>query len=296
MESPKVSLEQWRALQAVVDYGGFAQAARRLHRSQSSVSYTVAKLQQQLGVPLLQIEGRKAHLTPAGEVLLRRARQLLGEAVELETLAHNLDQGWETEVRLVVDAAFPSGYLMRALKEFVPLSRGTRVQLNEVVLSGADEALLERRADLVIGAQVPQGFLGDPLLEVEFIAVAHRRHGLHQLGRELTHDDLRRQMQVVIRDSGLHVKRDTGWLGAEHRWSVTSLDKAVEALVNELGFGWVPLHQVRGHIEQGVLKPLPLREGQRRFATLYLIPGHPERIGPATQTLAKILRETCVHD
>ena len=41
-------------------HGGFAQAAEALHRSQSSVSYTVARMQDQLGVPLLRIDGRKA--------------------------------------------------------------------------------------------------------------------------------------------------------------------------------------------------------------------------------------------
>ncbi len=290
---PKVSLEQWRILQAVIDHGGFAQAAEKLHRSQSSVSYTVAKMQEQLGMPLLKIEGRKSKLTAAGELLLRRSRQLVSDASELEELARNLEQGWEPEVVLVVDAAFPSGYLMAALKHFVPVSRGTRVQLNEVVLSGADEALLEGRADLVIGAQVPQGYLGDQLIEVDFIAVAHPQHALHQLGRELTLDDLRRELQVVIRDSGIHLKRDMGWLGAAHRWTVTSIDKAVEALQSGLGFGWVPMHQVQNHIDQGRLKPLPVREGQRRSANLYMIFGHPEQIGPATQKLAQILRENC---
>lgn len=296
MNNPRVSLEQWRVLQAVIDQGGFAQAAEHLHRSQSSVSYAVAKLQQQLGMPLLQIEGRKARLTPAGEVLLNRSRQLVGDAVELEALAHNMEQGWEPEVRLVVDAAFPSCYLMAALKQFVPLSRGTRVQLNEVVLSGADEALIEGRADLVIGAQVPKGFLGDQLIEVEFVAVAEPNHPLHQLGREVGNDDLRRELQVVIRDSGLYMKRNTGWLGSEHRWTVTSIDKAVEALLSGLGFGWVPMHQVKSYIEQDRLKPLPMSEGQRRHAHLYMIFGQPGRIGPATQQLADILRENCSND
>lgn len=296
MKTPRVSLGQWRILQAVIDHGGFAQAADKLHRSQSSVSYTVAKMQEQLGIPLLQIEGRKSKLTSAGEVLLRRSRQLVSDASELEALARNLEQGWEPEVRLVVDAAFPSNCLMAALKQFVPLSRGTRVQLNEVVLSGADEALLEGRADLVIGAHVPQGFLGDQLIEVEFICVANPGHELHQLDRELTLDDLRRGLQVVIRDSGIHLKRDMGWLGAAHRWTVTSIDKAVEALLSGLGFGWVPLHQVQAHIEQGRLKPLPMREGQRRLAKLYMIFGHPDQVGPATQQLAEILQENCCNE
>ena len=60
MKAPRVTLDQWRTLQAVVDHGGFAQAAEALHRSQSSVSYTVARMQDQLGVPLLRIDGRRA--------------------------------------------------------------------------------------------------------------------------------------------------------------------------------------------------------------------------------------------
>lgn len=298
MNHPRVSLEQWRTLQAVIDYGGYAQAAEKLHRSQSSLSYTVAKLQQQLGVSLLRIDGRKAVLTAAGEVLLQRSRQLVAAAVELEAVAHNLDQGWEPEIRLVVDAAYPSSCLMAALKQFVPFSRGTRVQLNEVVLSGADEALLEGRADLVICGHVPQGFLGDPLIEVEFIAVAHRDHPLHQLQRELNRDltgeDLRREIHVVIRDSGVQLKRNVGWLDSTERWTVTSIDKATDALVSGLGFGWLPDHQAQQFITSGELLPLPLREGQRRKVPLFIVFGQPERPGPATQKLAAILRDnTC---
>ena len=54
----KTSLEQWAVLAAVVDQGGFAQAAETLHRSQSAVSYAVGRLQEALEVPLLAIQGR----------------------------------------------------------------------------------------------------------------------------------------------------------------------------------------------------------------------------------------------
>ncbi len=293
MKNPKVALEHWRVLQAVIDHGGYAQAAEHLHRSQSSVSYTVSRLQEQLGMPLLRIAGRKAVLTEVGEVLLRRSRQLVADAAELEQLARCLEEGWEAEINLVVDTAFPTCLLMAALNCFVPVSRGARVQLNEVVLSGADEALLEGRADLVIGTQVPKGFLGDLLIEVEFIAVAHEAHPLHQLQRQLTNKDLRREMQVVIRDSGLHMKRDTGWLGAEYRWTVTSIETAVEAISSGLGFGWLPRHQIESLLNESALKPLALEIGQRRMAPLYLIFGHPESVGPATQMLADIFSERC---
>ena len=101
MKGPRVSLEQWRVLQAVVDCGGYAQAAEYLHRSQSSVSYTVARLQEQLGIRLLQIEGRKAGLTEAGEALLRRSRHLLDAALDLEQFADSLEPpDYATHLRL----------------------------------------------------------------------------------------------------------------------------------------------------------------------------------------------------
>ena len=84
---PRTTLEQWAVLAAVVDRGGFAQAASALHRSQSAVSYAVARLQEELDVPLLAIEGRKAVLTPHGETLLKRARVLLRDLDTLESLS-----------------------------------------------------------------------------------------------------------------------------------------------------------------------------------------------------------------
>lgn len=76
MFRPKSTFEQWRIFQAVVDCGGYAQAAEALNKSQSSLNHAVAKLQQSLGVALLGVRGRKAVLTPAGEIFLKRARQL----------------------------------------------------------------------------------------------------------------------------------------------------------------------------------------------------------------------------
>ncbi|EDP99496.1 transcriptional regulator, LysR family protein [Shewanella benthica KT99] len=50
MDRAKSTLEQWRILQAVVDFGGDAQAAAVLNKSQSSLNHAVAKLQSQLGI------------------------------------------------------------------------------------------------------------------------------------------------------------------------------------------------------------------------------------------------------
>ncbi|GBL03257.1 LysR family transcriptional regulator [Glaciecola sp. KUL10] len=107
MYRPKTTLEQWRILQAVVDYGGYAHAAEKLNKSQSSLNHAVAKLQSMLGVQLLEVIGRKAVLTEAGEVMLRRSRYLTQDVENLESLAININQDWEPEITLVVDLAYP---------------------------------------------------------------------------------------------------------------------------------------------------------------------------------------------
>ncbi|BBT15511.1 LysR family transcriptional regulator [Pseudomonas sp. 1D4] len=290
MKAPRVTLDQWRTLQAVVDHGGFAQAAEATHRSQSSVSYTIARMQEQLGVPLLRIDGRKAVLTEAGEVLLRRSRHLVKAASQLEELAHHMEQGWEAEVRLVVDAAYPTARLLRALAAFMPQSRGCRVRLREEVLSGVEEVLLEGTADLAITSLTVAGYLGTELCNVEFVAVAHPDHPLHRLNRTLSFQDLESQLQVVIRDSGRTQPRDVGWLGAEQRWTVGSLPTAANFVSNGLGFAWLPRHIIERELADGLLKPLPLDQGATRHPNFFLYASKEKALGPASQILVELIK------
>ena len=78
----------------------------------------------------------------------------------------------------------------------------------------------KRKVDLAI--RLPDGaagFRGDPRWRLRFIAAAHPEHPLHQLGRELTLQDLRKHRHLVIRDTGS--QRSSGsWLGAEQIWSM----------------------------------------------------------------------------
>src|SRR5580658_2222734 len=118
MVDPRVSLEQWRSLLAVVDAGGYAQAAEVLHKSQSAVTYAVQKMEALLGVKIFAVIGRKAHLTSTGEVLYRRAKALLDEAGALEQAAGTLAAGWEAELRLSVEIIFPTWLLLRCFARF----------------------------------------------------------------------------------------------------------------------------------------------------------------------------------
>jgi DNA-binding transcriptional LysR family regulator len=283
----RTSLEQWAILAAVVDHGGFAQAAAALHRSQSAISYTVARLQEALDVPLLVIEGRKAVLTAHGRVLLKRSRSLLADLSDLESLARNLKLGWEPELKLVVDAAFPRDRLLSIVAELQQLCPNTQMQLSDAVLSGAEDAIADGTADVVVTTRVPSGHLGDWLMDVTFVAVARSDHPLFKVDRTLTPDDLMRHVQAVVRDSGIKHPRDEGWLGADLRCTVSSMEASLATVEAGLAYAWLPEHLIRNALERGTIKPLSLVAGGSRNVPLSLVLVSGDLAGPAARSAAE---------
>tara|TARA_R110002167_G_scaffold244923_3_gene450381 strand:- start:1670 stop:2557 length:888 start_codon:yes stop_codon:yes gene_type:complete len=288
MPKHRTTLEQWRILQAVVDHGGYHQAGDALHRSPSSLNHAVAKLQQQLGVEILRVEGRKALLTPAGEVMLRRSRQLTEDAYQIETLSDNLNQGWEPQIRLAYDAIFPQQPLFSVLKAFHPLSRGSRIRIEECVLTGTQECIREARADLVICGQVPKGYLGEYLLQIQMIPVCHPDNPLLLGPERLTPQELTQSLQIVIRDSGKQPQELLGWLRSEQRWTVDHFDMAINLLLTGLGFAWLPLHSVEKPLQSGELVRLQLTEGNDRRIPMHLVIPQPDRLGPGARALEQL--------
>ena len=268
-------------LASVVDEGGFAQAANALHRSQSAVSYAVGRLQEAVGLPLLELDGRKSVLTPYGRTLLGRARSLLRDLDTLEAVARSLKQGWEPELKLVVDAAFPRTQLFAIVADLQRACPTTDIQLADAVLSGAEEAITERHADVVVSSRVPPGFLGERLLDVEFIAVARSDHPLLRIDHTLTLDDLTRYVQAVVRDSGSTQPRDEGWLGADHRYTVSSMESSVGLVLAGLAYAWLPEHLLANYLRDGILRRIPLAGGGSRTVTLHIVMVRPELAGPA---------------
>jgi len=285
-----VTLEQWKALISVVDSGGYEKAAEALDKSQSSVTYAVQKLQAQLGVKAFEVKGRKAVLTPTGQFLYRRARALVEEAGATERAARQLAAGWEAEIGIAVDGAFPTWLLLDCLERFGGESPHTRIEVIESVLGGTAEALLQGQVQLAITGMLPQGFTGELLMPVRFLPATHPDHPLHRLGRPLTMQDLRTHRQLVTRETGTR-RATKPRLEAEQRWTVSHLSTSIQAARKGYGYGWYPEYRMRDEIAAGTLKPLPMRDGGAGVAQLYLVFADRDAAGPGVLRLAAIMRE-----
>ena len=290
MATPRITLEQWQALIAVVEAGSYAKAAEALHKTQSTVTYGVQKIESLLGVKLFEVQGRRAVLTATGKTLYRRARVLLAEAAGLESAAQRLSAGWEAELRIVMDQLFPTTVMLAALDRFGAESPHTHIELVESVISGTQEALLNRETDLAIGPEIPAGFLGEPLVRMRMIAVARPDHPLHKLGRDLTYDDLRAHRQLVVRESGSE-RRTRLLVEATQRWTVSHMATSIHAVRLGYGYAWLAEEKIREEMAAHALQALPLREGPERYAQLYLVFGNRELAGPGALRLAALIRQ-----
>jgi DNA-binding transcriptional LysR family regulator len=295
MHISKITLSQWTMFDAVIREGGYLKAAAKLNRSHSSLHHAVNKLQQQLGVTLLEVHGKQPVLTATGQVVHRRAQQLLKDVADLETLARQLNQGWESEITIAVENIFPKSLLHPVLKKFNAANLNSRLKILDVVLGGAVEAIENATANLVITPILPQGYLGTQLITLELRPYAHRNHILNQQPDPVSQKELANTLQIVIKDTATNeTKTPFGWLRAEKRWTVSDFYHALEILKIGDGFCWAPAHLFAREIETGEIKAIPTEGNLSRAATLYLVEPKPDARGPGVSLLADLIREEAV--
>lgn len=280
----KTTLEQWALLERVVELGSFARAAEETNRSQSSVSYNLGLLQERLGVALLKPEGRRAVLTPAGELLLSQVRPLLKAFTWVESRAATLRNGMRTRLDLVVDSIFPRARLFAILRQFQQRYPQTQVHLTEVLESAALDAAVSAGADvMVLTRRQDLTGRGEWLMNIDFVAVAHRDHPLFA-APTLDDDTLAAWPLIRIAD------RDTASESASEAWTFSTIDAAVDAVMYQVGYGWLPEERIRSQLESGVLRPLPLEHGARRATPLHLIvKNHPGPLDEQVELLIALL-------
>ncbi|MBW8189967.1 LysR family transcriptional regulator [Neiella marina] len=289
MALPRISLEQWATFKAVVDCGSFASAAEMLNKSQSAVSYAIAKMEQQLPTPALAQQGRKAVLTDAGKVLYRQATNLLNQAHAVEAHANYLAAGWQAEVTLAVDAVVDMAPIIAGLAEFSAHHPETRIRLLETTLSATDDALLERTADLVYSVRVLPGFIGKPVAESSMACVVSPAHPLASKTQPVSSDELKQFRQVVLRDGGTKRTIDVGWLQAEERWTVSYFGTAIDIVKQGLGFAFIPLSHVVDELADGRLQVIPLTMAARKGYVVNRVFTLQDAANPAVVELANTI-------
>lgn len=252
-----ITIDALRALDAIEKKGSFAAAAESLYKVPSALTYTIKKLEEEMGVALFDRSRQRALLTPAGKLVLEHGREILLAANRLVDSVQQLESGWEREIRIARDTVIDANILFEVVKEFTALEHPVDVSLGVEVLGGGWDALHSRRADIVIGAtgELPKGmFQTHKIGQLSFVFAVAPDHPLANYDGVLDANTIRHYPAVVVSDtSQLLPVRDSGVFSSKRVLRVNSMATKLEAQVQGLGVGFLPRHMAQPAIQRGAL-------------------------------------------
>ncbi|MFY7866423.1 LysR family transcriptional regulator [Roseateles sp.] len=304
----KLDLESLAALDAVIRQGSFARAAEALHKVTSAVSYQVKKLEDQLGLPLVDRSAYRVRLTPAGEAVLAEGRRLLRQAHQVEALAQHLASGWEAKLLVVVDGILPLADTLRALKRLNEEGVPTRVQLKIEFLGGVQYRFEKEQADLMLVKQyAPSSQLqAQAQTELECVLCVSPEHPLAARAGPAALDELQAHVELSVQDSSergergergeraeaLDSHRFNHSFGGERVFYLSGFVAKRQALLMGMGFGWMPRYLVDDALASGELIELPFEGGSRFRFTPWLVQRVDRPLGRAGRRLIELLSDS----
>jgi len=240
----KVSLEALEILDAIARHGSFGRAAEELGRVPSAITYAVRKLEDDLDTLIFDRSGYRAELTATGKVLLEQGRALLAQADALQSQIAQTAKGWELELRIVLDGILPWHWLQPHVAAYYADTCPARLRINSETLAGTWDALLDGRADLVIGASSDPptgvGISSQPLFALLFDYCVAPTHALASAPEPISDELLKQTRAIVVGDSARQLPmRTSGLLSGQDTLVVPSMQAKAEAQAAGLGGGYL---------------------------------------------------------
>jgi len=252
-------LLEMEAFAAVVDQGGFTQAARKLGLSKSAVSKNVASLEARLGARLLNRTTRRVSPTEIGLVYYDRIRRVIDEAGEADSLVTSMQRAPTGTLRVSVAADFGTAHLGPVIGDFIRAYPDIAVT---IVLHNRYVELISEDFDMAIRA----GDLEDSTLIARKLTVASKRMVASpgyfgRFGRPKCLEDLaaHKLLHYTDRASGNFWKvttangerrqiRTSGWL------NVNDSQSLLNASIAGLGIAYLPASLFKDALDEGLLE------------------------------------------
>lgn len=210
----RMELRQLRYFVAVAETGNISRAAQKIFLTQPALSRQIKALEEEIGQCLLERQAHSVRLTPAGEIMLREAREMLQHAEQVIERVRASSAGGR--LRIGYAPSLASGMLSPAVASFTQVHPGTRVELFDLSTGEMLSGLEAGKLDVVVTVahdNATRGLTWVPLLRSPWrLAVSHQ----HPLARQsrVKPEAVAREPLLVLRqrDYPEYWEAVTGWL------------------------------------------------------------------------------------
>lgn len=293
-----------RLFVATCEEGNIARAAAREALVPSALSKRFAAIEAAVGTPLLQRGRRGVNPTPAGEALLRQARELLGAMDRLQAELSEFSAGAQGSVRVMASVSVLAEQLPDDLAGFLAQHQAVRVSVDERLSHEIIRSVREGSADVgVLWDRTDFSGLQTRPYRSDHLCVALAPGHVLAQRRSLRFEETLAHPSIGVAPGGLMdalLRRQAALAGqaAAHRIQVSSLDAACRIVAAGLGLAVLPREATAPHAAASGLVLVPLRDdwAVRRFvictrpeamvsATARLLVGHLVQAARAAQGL-----------
>jgi molybdate transport repressor ModE-like protein len=259
----RFDLTDLRLFLSVVECGSLTQGARTMHLALASVSERIAGMEAALGAPLLERNRRGVRATAAGEALVRHARSILDQVEQMRGELRTYAKGLRGRIRLLSNTAAMAAFLPPQLCRFLATHHDLSIDLEERPSADIVQALVDRRADLGIVADITDlGTLQTHLIASDQLVVVASHS--HRVARQsnVAFADLLGEPIVGMADTALetHLAERAARLGRQLDYRIQLRNPEHVAMHVEAGIGISILSDEMATTLRRDLAVLPLSE------------------------------------
>lgn len=249
-----ITLEQINCLRILAETGSLSAASEALHKAKSAVSYSIQKLEDQLGFAVLDRSQYRLQLTPKGKAFLLKARPLMKELDQLKDEVGRISTGVESNLSISASAIFPSASLNSVLKSVIKKFPSTELRFHREILSG-EKMLLRDKVDIGIfeNLQNTIDIEGKKIARVDLKLVISREHPFLELNKKQQTLKSLSQYPHIIQRSTIEDDSIMGSPDDSIRWTVSDIDSKKDLICNSFGWGRLPDHIIEDELKNKTL-------------------------------------------
>ena len=280
----------------VVQEKGFSKAAASVFRTQPAVSIAIRRLEEEIGLPLLERNQKVPVLTDAGQIVYEYAQRILGLRDDVGQAIRDLQNLKIGRVRVGANESTSLYLLPELILSFREQFPDVKVEISRQVSSRLPRELLDRKIDFGLMAFEPidQELEAFPVLKDELVLIMSPRHPL--AGRSAVKvKELANEPFVAHNvNSGSRAKVIETFARQHTPLNITLELATIETIKRfvqkRVGLAFVPRMCVREELARGVLVSVPVR-GLTHNRTLWAAHRRGIHLSPAAAAFLKVLRK-----
>jgi len=289
------SFRQLRVFNEVAKHLSFVRAAENLHLTPPAVTMQVKELENHVGTPLFERQGKKVSLTTAGEYMLVYTRRILSTLKDAEDAAARLVHA-QTGVLTIGMVSTAKYFMMKLLAQFKEKHTGVEMRLATGNRDHLLKLLENNELDVAVMGRPPRELKtrAEPFAAHPHVFVSAMSHPMAQ-ERRIRAEDLRGQ-EFIVRERGSGTRAAMEKFFEDARITpkmpiqVSSNETLKQAVMAGLGLGFVSMHTIGSEVEHGQIAVLDV-EGAPVVRAWNLVHTQSKMLSPAAEAFRYFMLE-----